>query len=282
MARYPCGKPRESQSRKELKILPHVAKAFYKEAKNIVDARIAAGQKADWNTVVEDLQKRSGLQEETIAHILTADRQLKSITTDMWLKQAKYREITQTAENLVEHMDTSKWAKRANAAWDLSRQSATLYHGGVFPFTHARNLLFSGAKAERQIFYKMVKDAYRYFDRPKILGGPGEGKGLGTARWEEDMAKLQTSAAYREAVRMGVEAKPSDRPVGILADSMKGWGKRGFDALKTGRVELFKLWKEQVPDNMRDEESGRMLAQQVNTATGAIKLGAKATRILPK
>ncbi len=189
----------------------------------------------------------------------------------MWLKQARYREISQAAEQLVEHAGTPAWARTAGQAWDLSRRSATFGHGGVFPFTHARNLLFSGKPAEMKIFAGMVKDAYSYMT-------PNVGK----ARWSEDMAKMQLDPAYKEAVRMGVEAKPSAEPVGILVGGVKGWGRRGFDALKPGRVELFKLWKDQLPDNVRDEESGRQLAADVNKATGAVKLGATATRVLPK
>lgn len=278
----PCGDGYESEVRDAFKITPHVAKAFYKEAKGIIDAKIKAGAKVDYNEVVKDLHKRSGLQEETVHRILSADKKTKAITTDAWIKMAHYRNLQTASDMFVEHMDTPKWVQNAGKLWDLSRQSATLYHGGVFPFTHMRNLLFSGSKAERQIFGRAVKNAYRYFDRPKWLGGEGEGKGLGTARHAEDMAKLQTSQAYKEAVRNGVEAKPSDQPVGILSNAVQGWGRRGFDALKIARVELFDLWKKELPDDMRDEASGRMLGKEVNYATGAIKLGKTATELLPK
>ncbi len=261
----PCGKEYESESRDKIEINPMVAKAFYKEAK----AHYDSGK--DFNETVAAMHKQTGLQEATIGRILTADKRLKAITTDMWLKQARYREITQAAEHLVDQAHTAQWARTAQQAWDLSRRVATFGHGGVFPFTHARNLLFSGVKAERQIFYGMVKRAYSY-------ATPNVGK----ARWAEDMAKMQLDPAYKEAVRMGVEAKPSAEPVGILTSGVKGWGRRGFDALKPGRVALFKLWKEQLPDIMRDEESGRELAKNVNYATGAIKLSEGATRVLPK
>lgn len=261
----PCGNDYESEARDKITIDPMVAKAFYKKAKEHYDSG------KDFNDTVTAMHKDTGLQEATIGRILTSDKRLKSMTTDMWLKQAKYREISQAAEELVNHADTAEWAKRAGQAWDLSRRSATLYHGGVFPFTHMRNLLFSGSPKEMGIFFRTVKRAYSY-------ATPNTGK----ARWARDMALMQTDPAWKEAVRMGVEAKPSAEPVGILSSGVKGWGRRGFDALKPARVELFKLWKDNLPDNFRDEESGRQLAKDVNVATGAVKLGKTATRVLPK
>lgn len=261
----PCGNDYESEARDKIEINPMVAKAFYKEAK----AHYDTGK--DFNETVAALHKQSGLQEATIGRILTADKRLKSMTTDMWLKQARYREIHQAAEQLVNHADTAAWARNANKLWDATRRSATFGHGGVFPFTHMRNLLFSGSPKETGIFARAVQRAYSYMT-------PNAGK----ARWERDMALMQTDPAYKEAVRMGVEAKPSAEPVGILTSGVKGWGRRGFDALKPARVELFKLWKDQLPENFRDEESGRQLAKDVNVATGAVKLGKTATRVLPK
>lgn len=249
----------ESEVKDKLKVNPLVAKAFWNEAK----AHFDTGK--DFEGTVKSMAEKSGLQEATVARILTADKRLKAITRDMWLKRAKYREITQGAQRLVEQADTPAWAKNATAVWDLTRRAATIGHGGVFPFTHARNLLFRG-EAEAKIFKDAVKDAYSYLDFPKKLGG----KGGGTAKWSEDMANMQLDPEYRTALQMGVDIHPSSEPVGILAAGVKGWGRRGFDALKPARLKLWKEWSSKLPDDMRDEASGRMLAREINYATGSI------------
>lgn len=206
------------------------------------------------------MAQKSGLQEATVAHVLTADKRLKAITNDMWLKRAKYGEISRSAQDLVDLADTPKWAQAGGKLWDLTRQSATLYHGGVFPFTHERNLVFAGPK-EAGIFLRTVKRAYSY-------ASPNVGK----ARWSEDMARLQLDPDYSHAVRMGLDIKPGSEPIGILSKGAKGWGRRGFDALKPGRLELWKSWADSLPDDMKTEESGRLLAREANYATGAVQL----------
>src|SRR5689334_2944498 len=130
----------ESQVKDKLEVNPLIAKAFWNEAKSHFDTG------RDFGETMQAMAKKSGLQESTIAHIITSDKRLKSITNDMWLKRAKYAEINQSARALVEEADTPEWAKKAGGLWDLSRRSLTWGHGGVFPFTHARNLVFAGTE----------------------------------------------------------------------------------------------------------------------------------------
>jgi hypothetical protein len=252
----------ESEVRDKLEINPMVAKAFWNEIKGHYNAG------KDFQGAVKAMAQKSGLQEATVARVITSDRRLKSITNDMWLKRAKYSEISKAAHMLVDQADTPKWAQRAGSAWDSTRRIATIGHGGVFPFTHARNLLFSGDPAQMKIFGQSVRDAYSYMT-------PNTGK----ARWVEDMAKLQLEPDYVSWRRMGLDIAPGSEPVGILAKGAKGWSRRGFDALKPARLKLARLLSENLPDDLRTEESGKMLAREINYATGSIDLGAKASRI---
>lgn len=252
----------ESEARDKLEVNPMVAKAFWNQAK----AHFDAGK--DFDATIKAMAKDSGLQEGTIAHVLTADKRLKAITNEMWTKRAKYSDIRRGAEMLVDQADTAGWAKKAGVIWDATRKVATIGHGGVFPFTHGRNLAFSGDPVQVKIFGEAVRDAYSYMTPNK-----------GAARWAEDMAKMQLEPDYASWRRMGLDISPSSEPVGILSRGAKGWGRRGFDALKPARLKLARHLAEQLPEDMRTEEGGRILAKEVNYATGSVDLGAKASRI---
>jgi hypothetical protein len=252
----------ESEARDKIEINPMVAKAFWNEAK----AHFDTGK--DFQATVKTMAEKSGLQEATVARVLTADKRLKAITNDMWLKRARYGDITRAAHQLVDQADTPKWAQNARGLWDASRRIATLGHGGVFPFTHMRNLPLRGVE-EAKIFAKTVKRAYSYAT-PRA----------GRARWAEDMATMQLDPEYANARRLGLDIEPGSEPVGILSSGARGWGRRGFDALKPSRLELFKRWSKELPQDMRDEQSGRMLAREINYATGSIgKTGAGFARV---
>lgn len=244
-----------------LGIDPKVAKAFYKQAEGYYDKGLSFPE------TIDAMHQSSGLKKVTIAKILSANRTARTISDEMWNRQAEYRQIKTAAQIMVEEANKPAWVKKANTLWDLSRRSATAFHGGVLPFTHARNLALQ-APAEQKIWAGMVARAYKYMSPNK-----------GRARWARDMETMMLTDEYEEAVRYGVEARPGDMPVGILANLSKGWGIRGFDALKPGRVELFQLWKKEL--GVTDEAALRMLAKDVNHATGAVKLGKTATEVLP-
>jgi hypothetical protein len=246
----------EDQVRDKIEISPVVAKSFWNESKRLRDAG------KDWNGIVTDLSERSGLQEATVARVLSSDKRLKAITNDMWLKRAKYAEIQKAARDMVNQADTPAFSKAAGQVWDATRRSLTIGHGGIFPFSHMRNMLFA-SRPEAKIFAQAVKDAYSY-------ATPNTGK----ARWARDMDALVRMPGYDEAIRYGVEAKPESEPVGILASGAKGWGKRGYDSLKPARIKLWNAWKDQLPADMRmDEVTARELARRVNYATGALSKG---------
>ena len=243
----------------KVQIDPMVAKAFWKQATGLFDAG------KDWEGTIDAMHKASGLKPETISRILLSDRRMKAITNDMWLKRAKYGEISQHARELVNMADTPQWSKNLSRGWNLLRTSATLGHGGVFPFTHARGLLLT---EDAGLFAQTVKRAWSY----------ATSKG-GAARHAEDMAKLQLRDSYKGAARAGLDIKPGTEPVGILSAGAKGWGRRGFDSLKTLRLDLWDKWSKKVGVDLRDEATARQLAREINYATGSVQLGRTASRM---
>jgi hypothetical protein len=239
------------------------------------------------------MHRTRGLRKQTISGILAADKTAARMTDEMWYRQAKYREIKSAAEHMVLNANIPGWVTKAEEAWNLSRAIATLYHGGVIPFSHARNLAPPFSKwQEGKIWLGMVKDAYRYAPAPfrlpsretmeDILKGDFRGAmktaSKGEAAWAKDMERMVGTDDWIDAVRHGVEAHPADKPVGILSNIAKGWGIRSFDALKIGRVKLFQLRKAQLKEF--DDQSLRMLGNEVNMSTGTMKMSEQTGRTL--
>lgn len=277
-----------------LVVNPDTVKSFYNEAKAWYDKGL------DFDQTIDKMHETSGLRKTTISKILASNRTARNISNAMWAKQAKYRSIKTAARIMAEQADTPTWAKAAGDLWDLSRRSATAFHGGVLPFSHARNLAL-GSPAEMAVWGRMVKNAYKFATPSEIgIGGFKIPFGKGEARWAKAWHDIQQTPEWEEAVRYGVEARPGDRPVGILANIAQGWGIRAFDALKMGRVELFHLLKDYaegkrnyfVPPKIAeafgvkqkfrelDEEALKMLAKQVNIATGAMHMSPNVARSL--
>jgi len=279
-----------------LVVSPETAKKFYNWAKTLFE------QGNDFPATLDKIAARTGLRYSTIAKIIDANKTAKKMTNDAWWKQAQYRQVKTAARIYAENASTPEWINAGEKLWDLSRRAAVGFHGGVLPFTHALQLAL-GTNAERKIWLGMVKNAYA-FATPKEIG-LGRFKvpfGKGEVRWEKAWDDMVKSDEFKEAVRYGVEAKPGDRPVGILTNLSQGWGIRAFDALKFGRVQLFHLLKDYaegrenyfLPKGLTDiakkaglksepreldEQGLRALAKEVNIATGAMHMQAGVARV---
>lgn len=263
----------ESQVRDKLEVDPRVAKAFWGE----INLRLDTGM--DPVKAIEDVAKKAGLENETVGKILVADKRLKAMTRDMSYRLSKVSQVKQAAQDLVDRSDKPLPLRVAQSVWDASRRSLTFGHGGVFPFTHARNMLYRGF-AEQKIFAKMVKNAYSYADLR--IPGTQIGTKAGEARWAQDMRDLQLRSSFKPAERAGLEIGPMAEPTGILTKGIKGWGRRGFDSLKIARLDLWDLYSEKFPDMLKDEVSARALANEINLQTGALKKGSVTAQISSK
>jgi hypothetical protein len=259
MAARPC---HESDVIDKLEVNPIVAKAFWKEFGTHMESA-----KFDPVKAIESVAEKAGLKPATVGKILTADKRLFAITRDASLKRAKATQLKRAAQDLVDQANESRSTAAIRYTWDGLRRSATFGHGGVFPFTHARNLLYAGP-AEARMFGESVRDAYSYMT-------PNTGK----ARWVRDMDAMQLRGSYKSARSAGLDIQPESEPTGILTKGMKGWSKRGFDALKPLRLKLWERYSDQIPELLRDEVSAKALANEINIATGGLTRGTVAAGV---
>jgi hypothetical protein len=245
----------ESQVRKKIKDDPRIAKAFLAKAKE----HILSGKTLEdtFNAMADE----TGLQAQTIAHIVVDSKTVKPIMSQMWTARANAESLRRGAEHFIREANTPNFTKNAGKAWDLTRRGLTVGHGGVFPFTHMRDSMLVGN--ERPIFMRAVKRAYSY---------AGKEGGKGVARWNRDMTLMKADPTYNFWEKRKLEIGDSAKPTGILSNKMQGWGARGFDALKQARLELAKqLWDGLEPE-LQTKKMGDLIANQVNHATGAVHI----------
>lgn len=226
---------------------PEIEKAFWNEAK----VRLAAGVEPE--EVIRQIAKEHGIGTDAVGSVLQS-KQLFQLTNEAWAKQAKLSELRSSAKRQALGADDPKWLKALKFPYEGTRKLLTIGHGGVIPFTHARNSLF--IPGEAKIFGNAVKNAYSYMTK--------EG---GSARWRSDMAKLRTDPSFNFASRVGLDIKLHSKPVGM---GMSRWTRQSFDALKPMRLELFKKYWDQLSPGDKTFEGAQDLAKRINHATGTV------------
>ncbi len=286
----------EDQARDKLKVDPLVARAFLNQTlEHMKPSLDAAGVKRDGLDVAGALQKvseQSGLSIDTVAKIIQSDGKLYSISKQAFNRTREANAVKAAATNIAEKGIPQ--TGNITRVYNDIRRLALAGHSPVFPFTHARNLLY-GSQVERGIFVRMVKNAW---------GFRGE---TGDAAHDAAIAKDRANPNYKLKLSAGLDIKEGTQKGDILRppesgtilskkindfSKMVGDSKLGkflrldpnnavkaFDALKIGRSELFDHYWDQTPPELKTEAYAQQLAQEMNYATGSITTprGAAAT-----
>lgn len=225
-----------------------VEKAFWNEAKG----RLAAGIEPE--EVIKQMAATHGLGTDAVGSILSNRGGLFKLTNEAWAKQARLSALKSAAKRAVGNADKSPLIKAAMFPYEATRKVLTVGHGGVIPFTHARNSLF--IPGEAKIFSETVRNAYSYLT-----------PNAGSARWLADMTALRVDPKFNFWSRVGLDIKMQSRPVGM---GMSRWTNQSFDALKPMRLKLAKKYWNQLDPADRTFERAQDLAKKINHATGTV------------
>ncbi|PYS86531.1 MAG: hypothetical protein DMF62_15585 [Acidobacteria bacterium] len=278
----------ESQVNEKLKISPLVARAFLNQTLEHMKPYLdATGIKRDGLGVAEALDKvasESGLRIDTVAKIIQSDAKLFSISKQAFNRQREATSVKKAAEVVAER-GAPKTASITRVYNDM-RRAVLAGHSTVFPFTHARDLLY-GPQAERRIFYKIVHDAYAF---------RGE---TGDINHQAALAEMKAKPTYQlqrsagldvgEGIQKGDILRPPESGTKLSEwinqmSKMVGESRLGkllrldpnnavksFDALKIGRSNLFDLYWDRTPLELKTEAYAQLLARDMNYATGSVK-----------
>ncbi len=277
----------EDQARDKLKVDPLVARAFLNQVLEHMKPTLdATGIKRDGLDVAGALQKvseQSGLSIDTVAKIIKADGKLYSISKQAFNRTREANAVKAAATNIAEKGVPQ--TGNITRVYNDIRRLALAGHSPVFPFTHARNLLY-GSQAERGIFTRMVRNAW---------GFRGE---TGDAAHDAAIAKDRANPNYKLKLSAGLDIKEGTQKGDILRPPESGTilskkidefskaiagsklgqflrldpnnAVKAFDALKIGRSELFDHYWDSTPPELKTEAYAQQLAQDMNYATGSI------------
>lgn len=277
----------EGEVKDKLKISPLVARAFLNQTLEHMKPYLdASGVKRDGLGVAEALDKvatESGLSIDTVSKAIQSDGKLFSISKQAFNRAKEASSVKRAAETIAEN-GAPRTASITRGYNDL-RRLVLAGHSPVFPFTHARNLLY-GTQAERQIFTGMVHDAWAF---------RGE---AGDLNHQTAIANMKAGPTYRLKESSGLDIKEGTQKGDILRppesgtvisekinelSKMVGDSKIGkylrldpnnatksFDALKIGRSKLFDLYWDKTPPELKTEAYARLLARDMNYATGSV------------
>ncbi len=277
----------EGDARDKLKVDPLVARAFLNQTLEHMKPKLdAAGILRDGEDVAGALGKvaeQSGLQVETVAKIIQADGKLFSISKQAFNRTREANSVKAAATNIAERgvPQTGNIIRVYN---DI-RRLALAGHSPVFPFTHARNLLY-GPAAERQIFGRMVKNAWGFRGE---AGDLAHDTAIANMKKGSDYnLKLSAGLDIREGTTKSDIIRPPESGT-ILSRKIDEYSKmvansklgkflrldpnnavKSFDALKIGRSELFDHYWAQTPPELKTEAYARLLARDMNYATGSV------------
>lgn len=277
----------EDEVRDKLKVDPLVARSFLNQTLEYMKPKLdASGVKQDGMGVAEALDqvaKDSGLTIKTVSKIIQSDSKLFSISKQAFNRTSEASAVKRTAEQIAEQ-GVPKTGNVLRAYNDL-RRVVLSGHSPVFPFTHARNLLFSNA-AERQIFKGMVSNAW------KFRGEEGD------LTHQTALAEVKSSPTYKLKVSSGLDIKEGLQSGDVLRTPESGtmvsekinqfskWvagtklgeflrldpnnSIKSFDAVKIGRSQLFDHYWDATTPELKTEAYARQLSQEMNYATGSI------------
>ncbi len=277
----------EGDARDKLKIDPLVARAFLNQTLEHMKPYLdATGIKRDGLGVADALGKvaeQSGLSVDTVAKIIQADTKLFSISKQAFNRTREANSVKAAAENIAEK-GVPQTASVTRVFNDL-RRLLLAGHSPVFPFTHARNLLY-GPQAERSIFTTMVKNAWGFRGE---AGNLAHDTAIANMKKGSDYnLKLSAGLDIREGTTKSDIIRPPESGT-ILSKKIEEYSKmvadsklgkflrldpnnavKSFDALKIGRSELFDHYWAKTPPELKTEAYARLLARDMNYATGSV------------
>lgn len=245
--------------RPEGKLTPQEAAAIWNHAKtNYLDKG-----ETDYDDIRHGVSQDLGITPKQVGEAFTSNKTLRTISDQMYDLMSKRRKAIQDAKTWLKTANTPAITRVIKALPDAFFAAKVFGHGTVGMITHAGANIFRPTKWGEYWpnFAKQFKFAY----------GPRAG-------YEQAIQDLLRDPDYIPAKRAGVAVDPTKayseyQRASKLFGSVGEIGNRGFDALKTYRLEMWKnIMKAQPPEVRADPAAGKAFAQLVNHSTGVSNL----------
>lgn len=247
------------------KMTPKQVRALWDRARN---EYIAKGV-ANIDDIASGLAKDFGVTREQVKRALTQPKGTKPLTDELYLKQARARQLEAAARAWLAEADLPKALRAFKSIPDLLFSAKTLGHGTVGMITHAGAIAFDPRtwNIYSRNFLEQFKLAYK-----GILDADTRG-----VYHESRMQDLIRDPNWLVAKRAGLANDPfkfyddyQKQQMHTALGSLVKAGNRGFDVLKILRQDLFNREWERISPAERTKEMSQALAELINHATGVV------------
>ncbi len=239
--------------------LGNTVAGVYQRAKDYLD-------KGETNPsdVVAKIAADLGTTQADIWEKLATNKTVRTVTDEMFRRQAARRQLTDAARNWVQERSAPLAYRVATAPFRAGFKIATFGHGTVAPFTHAPLLGFNAPTFG--IFWRNWAKGF------KLMGIRDAG-----AFHERVMQDLVRDPNYITFRRAGLNNEPHRAATDYERAWMGGWlerigaiGNRGFDSLKLIRQDYANQLWDKTPESQRTPLMAKMYADEINHATGSV------------
>lgn len=246
-----------SKYAKGTKLTPDQIKTIWSWAKNEYISRGETNIDAIAQGVADDF----GIPKVTVMEAIAGEKGVRRMTDELYMRQARLRQAEAAAREWLMNERYPGWRRLLRKVPRLFFTAKVFGHGTVGMVTHVGQLMFDPAVAD--IYWKnffrqyklMVKAGYHeammqdLMHRPNFITARRAGLGNDPFRYQDDYQNLQ----LRHALGKWVAA-----------------GQRGFDVLKLVRQDLFDEAWNALDHDQRTPEQAKLLAKQINHATGIV------------
>lgn len=219
-----------------------------------------------YNDAMEAMSQELGVPRSLLAKALAKPKVMRPFLMDYYMKSRARSQALAQARLEAKYVNAPGLPKGVQWVSDQYRRLKTIYHGAVFPFTHAFDVAKMPTKWAE--FARTVGQSWHFMSKEAHM---------------QAMEALRDDPAYPWALRAGAVVDPARGPIGILAKNSGTWSSRAWDALKVMRLHLFKAelftddgeWKPKY-QGLTDQEKlevAKGVAQRWNHLTGATSPG---------
>jgi len=237
----PCFPSQVRQADFEKIVGPKEAKAMWDYAKQ--QPYFGHDYEALLNGLHDDILRMTGQEypREWIIKTLAANKTVRNATAAMKIANMERQNVLARSKIMAEYIDSPRMTQAMIAANDLYRKWYTIWHGPVFPFTHAASLAELAVRDILTTPYQMARGvklselAGRNFQFARMLYQTWANF-LSAPAYADMIARVESHPRFTFWTDAGADIKLGRAPVGILGGEKITRSVRAWEGMKEARL----------------------------------------------
>src|SRR2546430_2964117 len=198
------------------------------------------GKGIDYLDAIDDMSRKFNIPRSWLSRAIGSEAAVRADLNNAYI-QTRARAFARQYAALQ-----AKWASLPQlpgllgTIWNGYRALKVLFHGPVFPFTHAFDLAKMGLlKLGAKPFAPESDFASRPIEMARFWKTVARSWGAMSSSYHRAvMEQMMDHPRYEFWKRMGLVIDPRQGPIGILGKKGNTWAAKAWDMLKPGRLEL--------------------------------------------